>query len=131
MWFDIKSSLNMIAISRAWWNQRTRFFLAANPWATVKGPLGATIGALDTMGWNPITPFKWIDPNGHTWVAEGETSPIVLIEEIEQQLDKLIWATAAHHRNGNGLEDGVDLTVVRRFIAKLKNEEIAKVQDYI
>ena len=38
------------AVSRAWWKAKAKYYTADNPWATIKGPMGATIGTLDHCG---------------------------------------------------------------------------------
>jgi len=84
--------------------------------------MGATIAQLDTIGWNPVSPFKWINHKMEAWACTPGTSGIPIIREMTEHLKTLMWKRAADHRNGKGLELGGDLTVAEKHMKYLKNK---------
>ena len=113
-------------VSKAWWRMRTKFLTAANPWGAVKGPIGATIGTLDMIHWNPVTPYKWIAQNGDTWAINRHGSYAAMLEEIHEHLDTEMWLQAAQHCAGSGLEGDADLTVIRKHGNRLIPQDAHK-----
>ena len=72
-----------------------RHYSSAKPWQIVKGPIGAMIATLDLNGWNPVSPFKWIDTDGATWrLADYKECRQDLIRAIREQLTRNIWVQA-------------------------------------
>ena len=90
MWFDLNGSIDPILVSRAWWEARQAYHASPHPWSTVKGLIGATIGALDTIGWNGISPFKWIDQNGDIWKQSDTASHFELLADMRKQIEAQI-----------------------------------------
>ena len=103
--------------------------LAKNePWACnyVKGPTGALIKALCELGWDPETPSKWVRPssdpeNPYVWQLEGLCTKDggclqAILADIEEDCNSQLWAKAALHRGGEGLQGGCDLTVIKKHL---------------
>ena len=83
--------------------------------------MGATIATVRSRGWNPVSRFKWAggDPmigGPWTWTSKlgMDPDPAQLIEMIEWDLHLSLWRRAATHRLGQGMEDGIDLTILSR-----------------
>ena len=97
-----------------------RYFTATHPWSVVKGPMGAMMAVLDDLDWNPISPFKWIDDKGFIWgyTPDGPTHDIIhaLVEMVQTK----IWEKTAGHQDGQGLQGGADITVVKKHLKHLK-----------
>ena len=109
MWLYLAPKADQVLISKAWWRMKIDFFTSSMPWSKVKGPLGATIGTLDSIGWNPITPHKWLDSHGDVWKYMEGACHTQMIREMKEQIEVRLWTRAAQHRNGNGLQNGADL----------------------
>jgi hypothetical protein len=124
MWLYLADKAEPVRIAKAWWAMKTHFTLAVVPWSTVKGPMGATITTLDMIGWNPITPTKWVDMKGATWKASTGACQTALVREIREQAAELIWWRAAAHRNGEGLQGGADLTLACKHVGWLRKKEM-------
>ena len=121
IWLDVWLSCDQIQVSRAWAKIKMKFLQAEKPWATVRGPIGSTIATLISIGWNPISPFLWIDAEGFKWKFNGGPRDDIMAE-LERQLSERISAQAAKHRCGTGLEKGPDLSIMRKHLDKLQRE---------
>ncbi len=60
-WFWLKDKIPPVLVSRARWEAKRKICSSKKTCATITGPIGATIGTLRHIGWNPVTPFKWVD----------------------------------------------------------------------
>ena len=120
MWFYLMNSPiyheDPEAVSLAWWRAKTKYYTADNPWATIKGPMGATIGTLDHCGWVGITPFKWLDGDGAEWQYVKGADITALIDAVKESAGARVWRDAARHHNGKGLEDGADITGLQKQV---------------
>ena len=124
MWFYLLAQHGMMyQICKAWWTAKAKFYKAqeehGNPWGTVTGPLGATLATLVTIGWNPITPLKWIDHRGGVWEYSGRGSLYPLLQAVKEAVQHKVWAKASQHHLGEGLQAGVDMTVYNRIYKKI------------
>ena len=100
-----------------------RHYASPKPWQIVKGPIGAIIGTLDLIGWNPVSPFTWIDTNGSTWNLESyQACREDMHRALIEQIDRTLWTVAAGHQDGAGLQDGPDLTVMKKHLDKLNRQ---------
>ena len=113
MWFNLLENQDMIKVTKAWWKMKERINHIANPWKAIAGPLGATIGTLYHIGWDPISPMKWRDTEGTTWIWEPGQSAAEVIQAVRARAKALIWQKAPKFTNGTGLDEGFDQTVVK------------------
>jgi hypothetical protein len=77
-------------------------------WQKVRGPIGATIGALARAGWNPSRPHHWTHHHRQVEIditqdAYAETH---MIAAVEHDMDQVAWTQAASHHLGGGLQAG-------------------------
>ena len=89
----------------------------------VTGPMGATIAHLAQIGWYPVSPYRWADHQGNTWQYTGESSLAPLLEAIQKGAEQAVLRNAALHPGGDGLQGGIDLTVIHRHKKSLKKQE--------
>ena len=115
MWFYlISTQMNIIRVARAWWRSKAKFYSSPSPWSTVTGPMGATIGMLQRIGWHPTSPTKWVDHNGNTWQYSWEGSLSPILQATQEAAEYAVLRVAAEHRNGDGIQSGIDLTVINQ-----------------
>ena len=70
-WLDIAPWHDQqVRMTRAWYVQRNRHHSAKDPWQIVNGHMGAIIATLDPIGWNPVSPFTWLDQDGSRWKSQ-------------------------------------------------------------
>jgi len=128
-WFKLlrHTNIDRTDLSRAFFDIRQKLLAAedAHRWQMVKGPMGATIATIHAIGWNPITLFKWVgeDPMlGGPWTWSSKVNqdpdPSQLLELVDWDLQLPLWRRASLGRHGQGMEDGVDLTVLVREVNK-------------
>jgi len=84
------------------------------------------IGTLKDIGWEPISPYKWRAPDTSIWAykhgEEVTISPIY--HKSKECLEHNIFVEAAKHRNGAGIQMGIDFTVpnqLRKHYLKIKD----------
>ena len=98
---------------------------AANPWATVKGPLGSLYMHLQEIGWSldfgkgPEHVLSVFSHADEQWTSEDHSGWIDIQRSMEHRRAALLWEAAATHRNGQGMEKGVDLTAARKHYCTL------------
>ena len=83
---------------------------------------------MQDIGWVMPGPDVLIEPGGQRWEFGGDNMIMgeELMDVIEEGLRKAIWWRAANHRNGEGLEGGMDGTVLKKHSRVLQdtgNEE--------
>lgn len=77
-------------------------------WRQARGPMAAMILTLNRIGWNPLGPAVWKDPEGATWANCDNTDLADLYEKIHADAMKVVWKKAGQHYQATGLEEGVD-----------------------
>jgi hypothetical protein len=116
----------LLALGKAWEAAVGKLQDKRTRWATVVGPLGATVATLLDLGWVPLRPGEWVDELGDTWnftcrlVALGELKTRVL----EASAAKL-WASAVNGRHGADLAEGACLAA-----ATMLAKEYSRAKDY-
>jgi hypothetical protein len=136
-WFKAlrTSPINMIDLTRAYTTVRQKVLASdqKDRWRLVKGPIGATIVTVSEVGWNPISPFKWVggDPllgGPWTWSSKlgQDPDPSTLLEMISWDVHLQLWRKAARGRLAQGMEDGIDLTILQREIARAQKVDNKK-----
>ena len=68
------------------------------------------VAMLLDLRWEPLSPTHWRSNKGEDWQSESGFPLDELWVEIREQLEKQVWARAAKHHAGKGLECGCDLT---------------------
>ena len=144
-WFDTLTQYpNDLEVEEgAWRKVYDRLYLNKNKWRHVTGSMSAIIATLLDMGWFPCDADAWYDDKGDMWafgkdaqdswtgaVDSGQATharkPVdfraqypdfsELTAAISETIRKKLWKAAAEHRNGRGMEEGVDLHGLRRHI---------------
>ena len=92
-------------------------------WLNIRGPVGAMIGTLKDQGWEPLAPHVWSGPDGQDWEFHSSAGVAEFVRHFENTVRKRLWAKAAQHVNGKGLEAGADLRVLRKHLRKLEKGE--------
>ena len=98
-------------------------------WNRVKGPLAGLAATLMDMGWSFPASGRWFDHKGSVDNPEGYQvdfgSPALgmdLISLATASLRASIWAQAAQHYAGKGVESGADLTSAMALIRRLERD---------
>jgi len=105
------------------WRRSRRWVLktpASARWRTARGPISLLVLQLYELDWNPMRPSRWKDGEGN--VYEFVTDLILDFDCIKEALwrsvEKALWRRAAARPEATGLENGGDVTVVRKFAAR-------------
>ena len=104
MWFDLIKDADMTRVSRAWWHAKARYYKSPNPWSTVKGPIAATLATLDCIGWQPISPYKWIDQHNSVWQYTPKGNTMEIVNALKLATERRIWIRATEHHAAKGLD---------------------------
>ena len=76
---------------------------------TTHGMMSNAIIWLYKLGWNPVALQKWVSPDGTEHVLSNLNFPTHLIVfAVVDSLNDINLRKAARHRNGKGMENGVD-----------------------
>ena len=101
------------------WRRRAAELLSKGEgrWRHVHGCLSATIATVMDAGWRPRQLLHWLSPEGTEWELDPEDPSLgsELGEVLQGQVIKRTWQAAAKHLHGKGLEEGADMTVMRRL----------------
>ena len=84
--------------------------------------MSTAICNLNRIGWSTCSPNKWKDPFGQTWENAHDTRKLnhhSLNEALGKSVLKTLLQKASSHRHGQGLQNGVDLLVHKKHLAKL------------
>eukprot|EP00971_Amphidinium_carterae_P204568 4059725-Amphidinium_carterae.1 len=113
------------AMSKAWALIRARLGTKnrRQVWHWARGPMSALQLALQRIGWEGIGPVQWKDCAGHCWCLNGlmEQSGAML-ESMRKDAVQAVWAQAAKHWLGSGLDEGSDLYSYRRLLEKWEDK---------
>ena len=94
--------------------------LEGRHWSIAHCFIGNVIATLLDMNWSPYFPYAWKDDQGNVWTLEGSIcDKRPFMTEIIHASRKVQWANAAKAWNGTELENGPDLTAVRRYLKHL------------
>ena len=113
------------AIAEIWPRIQSSIQRATNQWATVKGPLGALWMHLQEMGWglsfggSPEHRLTIHSHHGEQWRSEPGSGWVDIQRAMDDRRVQLLWSAAAAHRHGEGMEQGVDTTVIRKHYCVL------------
>ena len=89
----------------------------------VKGPMGAIIAMLGTIGWDPIAPGEWGDHAGDKFLYRGGTlTP--LLNDLRERVSAILWAQASEHHNGAGLEHGADIDQLKKHVKYYEDKQM-------
>ncbi|CAK0794145.1 unnamed protein product, partial [Prorocentrum cordatum] len=121
-----------VRIIRAWPRIKTTLLAAGlKLWCKVKGPTGAAIATLLEASWDPASATTWRrtkDGYIEEWNLPPADDPDLLdadirtvLQDLSEDLHKLLWTQAATHAHGDTLAGGADLVTIRieqrRFLA--------------
>ena len=76
------------------------------------------------MGWEPAAPDSWVDPSGVEWqITLGACVDLKPFEKIVKKHEEArMWAKAAEHHNGKGLEHGCAAWINTRQHSRLQRK---------
>ena len=137
IWKDADTSFRN-ELAEAWRIQLRVLQFSTHRWQMVKGPASATIAILLDLGWDPQVPTMWVAPGRKTEAFIDPTDPYntqQILQTLSQQILRAVWAAAASHQGGGGLEGGPpDLGPAKKARAKLIRDghhDAAKALDHI
>ena len=104
-----------------------------NRWKQVKGPIAATMSVLLDLGWVPMRPDMWKDPEGLFFCMRGTVyrDPsrqrlIAHYEELKHAIRrdalKYVWDSRPKVGNHKGPEGAYDVSIVRDLVKFLRKE---------
>ena len=108
---EMEHRLGKIDIARAW-AAASANMMKKSRWSMVRGPMTATMATLHGLNIIPASLWKWYlaeDPDVDWTYAGGDPGPF--FSERQQRLSHRVWKQAAHHYNGLGAGNGVNMTV--------------------
>eukprot|EP00974_Lingulodinium_polyedra_P064359 6216314-Lingulodinium_polyedra.AAC.1 len=76
-----------------------------------------------SIGWQPVAPHVWKDPEGEKWEFIGRLHREFL-DYVRETAERRVWAKAALHRNGEGLEQGFDVLSATKAMGTLRCEQL-------
>ena len=94
----------------------------------MRGAISAVIATLLDAGWQCPQATKWRRTSGDTYVAwslagvEADAATDDLLDDLREDLQLQLWRKAAKHFCGTGLEDGADMTGIRRDLRRLAKQ---------
>ena len=131
-WAALSPRIEPSALKEAWDKMEAHIMSpGGKPWARVKGPMAATFMHLREMGWTAhFTGSEhdgFMDQNGTLWKFNHEISWQDFDEHIQEIREQHLWTQASHHRGGQGMENGVDMSVpIRHYNRLVKNGQTDK-----
>ena len=87
--------------------------------------MGTPIANLVSIGWKADEPDHWVDHLGGEWESKGKSKhpDFTQVEaQIQQGCNKHLDKIASNHGYGQGIEEGVDLVVLKKHISKLNKD---------
>ncbi len=87
-------------------------------WSFVNGPMRATIASLYDLKWIPVQADCWLEPlpSDRMWQITGPGDLRTFCETINQKQYHKLWDEASERFDGEGLQDGVDLKIVKKHL---------------
>ncbi len=122
LWHSSELQEERRAVERAWEKLRANLMAAKSRWGRARGPISAVICTLMDLGWSPVAPSRWVDPDGESFDLDAFDVDQLLDFELRGSLDQAVWESAEAHHHGGGLRKGADLTVPRRFLQGLRRQ---------
>ena len=103
------SRAKQVRITRQWPRLYRKLKTSNSTWACVNGPIAATIATLLDLRWKPITPTRWLTPEGLVgdFMKEPGISQHEILHKIHQQLEHQLWQHASTAFGGKGLDTGM------------------------
>jgi len=83
------------------------------------------------LGWRMDGPWSWVAPGGDEFALPDELRTQAHMtdgfrQEVANSISLKLWASAASFRNGAGGAEGVDFTVARSHLARLRKKDTKK-----
>ena len=99
-------------IEHAWIAIKADLDTFSKPWRQVSGPCGSIILSVYELGWQPTQALKW--ESGEDTLEYDRAVPIAcMVEEVKSILIGQAWLQASRHYAGKGMQQGIDLTILR------------------
>ena len=97
-------------------------------WRCVTGVTYAMICLLLDLGWQPAGPWDWTSDEGERFYIPDDAWELDLDwgafkQSFAASLDRALWARAASHFCGGGLQKGTDLTNVKAQLRRLQQRD--------
>ena len=91
-------------------------------WSKAKGPISATICTVWEIGWQPISPTRWLANEAMAYIDGPRFAKAQILGQAAKDLERKLWRDAAHHAHGEGLEEGGRLGPTHRAKRELLEE---------
>jgi hypothetical protein len=111
------------ALERAWGKLVEQLEGSPRRWSMVKGTISAVIATLMDLEWEPRSPTMWVDSDGEEFHIPTCDHDRLLKYALSGAVNQQVWQAASKWHLGRGAERGVDLTTVRRHLARLRRRE--------
>ena len=90
-------------------------------WKRASGPMATVMAVLLDFDWVPSHPVEWYMPvaadgSQDKWVLQSGADTLELVEAIQQTIYPKLWAQADKFYTTQGLEYGVDPTIIKQHI---------------
>jgi len=119
MWFHLlDQEHNLANTCKAWYNAKIKY--QEQGWPGIRGPIGATVGTLDAIGWVPAMALVWFARDGSKWAYKPHGGVDDVLAEVTKDAISTLWEQAAQHHNGGGLDSGWDYTVYHQLRRQLR-----------
>jgi len=94
--------------TRYTWQTHLSSFLTSGKYLNSMGPAAGTINAILRTGWKPARPDLWqVEEGTHVVLDKEPFSRFQVIARAFHDLQGKVWAKAAEHEHGGGLETGI------------------------
>ena len=109
-------------VSRAWDKIATVFgqIPPSNRWRRVRGPIAATIAVIMDLSWRPRSPVFWTHCGDSSCILRitDAAFPHECWSALNVTCSRISWSKASLHYQGEGVQEGVDFTVLHRVLKK-------------
>ena len=122
-WLAVAPTVKEAALERAWEVKvkKLRDPRTKQRWAKVTTMMEAVVATLVGLGWDPVLPWSWVDPNCSIWNIDS-TDPLVALKVMQNLKITIVDAIAMRmeeHYLGKGLNGVLDTIAIKRQIRRL------------
>ena len=94
--------------ARVTWQRCLTKYLTTGKYLNSMGPVAATINSVLRAGWKPARPDLWqVEEGTNIEVTKLPLAKFQIIARAQHDLQVKVWAKAAAHEHGGGLETGI------------------------
>ena len=110
-------------LGQAWGTQRLQTFIESSgrtQWMRTTGPVTAVISTLRDLSWKVVGPCSFQSPQGDTFDLRDDVDTLLL--QLAQAASAAELGHASKQHLGGCIEQGIDLSPAKAFIAKLRRQ---------